>query len=225
MNHSEAISTGAVERYLLGQLSASEVDEFEQHFFDCLECARELRAGALFEDNAKAVFLEERRASAVEERKPSLLAWLWQRPFSAVPATVALALAGLAAYQEFAVIPRLRAQLNGAQPLVSFALKPVARGDAALVEVPKDVRWYSIRMDQVVGSSASYLCSIVDSSGVQRFSVSVPAPPSKDEPIEISIARSLLSSGRYTVVVRNAAEPGKPETEPLARYPFTLKLD
>jgi hypothetical protein len=44
-------------------------------------------------------------------------------------------------------------------------------------------------------------------------------------PPEISIARSLLSSGRYTVVVRNAAEPGKPKMQQLARCPFTLKLD
>src|SRR5271163_2963223 len=121
MNHTEAVSRGAAERYLLGQLSASESDEFEQHFFDCLECARELRAGAMFEENAKAVFLEERAAAEripaeagkPVEAKPSAWAWFWQRPWGvAAPALAAVALAIATGYQATVVIPGLRGQLH-----------------------------------------------------------------------------------------------------------------
>jgi hypothetical protein len=38
------------------------------------------------------------------------------------------------------------------------------------------------------------------------------------------MARSLIPSGRYTVIIRNVAENGKPEAE-LARYALILKLD
>ena len=47
MDHAEAINKGAVERYMLGQLSGSDCEEFEIHFFECQECAQELRAGAI----------------------------------------------------------------------------------------------------------------------------------------------------------------------------------
>jgi len=235
MNHIEAVSRGAVDRYLLGQLSDSESEEFEQHFFDCLECTRDLRAGALFEDNARAVFLEERSAPETAaagtrkpaEAKPSAWAWLWARPWTAAPALAALVLAALTAYQAMVVIPRLRGQLNAAlspQPVASYVLPPISRGDAHALAVPDIGHFYAIYMDPTwQGSFAAYICSVQDESGSTKFSVRLSAPP-PGKPIEILMARSLLPSGRYTVVIRNAAETGKPERE-LARYALNLKLD
>jgi hypothetical protein len=235
MDHTQAVSNGAVERYLLGELSASESDEFEQHFFDCLECSRELRAGAMFEDNARAVFLEERLAAEPASRKArtpaeaklSFWASLWQRPWSAAPALAALVLAAVTAYQASVVIPGLRGQLHDAlspQPVASYVLPPISRGDAHALNVPDIGHFYAIYMDPTwQGHFAAYVCSVQDESGSTRFSVRLSAPP-PGKPIEILMARSLLPSGRYTVVIRNAAETGKPEAE-LARYALILKLD
>jgi hypothetical protein len=235
MNHTDAVSNAAVERYLLGQLSASESDEFEQHFFDCSECSRELRASAMFDDNATAVFVDQRLAaqrSPSEKRgpieaKPSAWAWLWQRPWSAAPALAAILLAAVTAYQAAVVIPGLRGQLRDTlspQPMASYVLPPVSRGDARSLELPDTGRFYSIYMDPTwEGSFAAYQCSVQDESGSTRFSVRLPAPP-PGKPIQILLTRSLLPSGRYTVVIHNAAETGKPETE-LARYALILKLD
>jgi hypothetical protein len=236
MNHAEAVSNGAVERYLQGQLSPSESDQFEQHFFDCLECARELRVGAMFEDNARAVFVEERslaeaagaRTRRPAEAKPSIWAWVWQRPWGVVaPAAAAIALAALTAYQVWVVIPGLRGQLQEAlapQPVVSYVLPPLSRGDARVLEVPGFGRFYTIYMDPTWDPSfAAYLCSIQDESGSTKFSLRVPAPP-PGKPIQILMARTRLPSGRYTVVIRGAAESGKPETE-LGRYALILKID
>jgi hypothetical protein len=235
MNHTEAVSAGAVERYLLDQLSDSESEEFEQHFFDCLECARDLRAGVMFEDNARAVFLEERqeaeRAPAetrtAAEAKPSGWVWVWQRPWTAASALAVLALAGVTAYQALVVIPALRGQLRDTllpQPVASYVMPHISRGDARALEIPKGVRFYTIYMDPTwEGSFAAYLCSVQDESGSTRFSIRLPGPrPGK--PVQILMARSLLPSGRYTVVIRNAAETSKPEAE-LARYALILKLD
>src|ERR1700733_4044808 len=234
MNHTEAVSMGAVERYLLGQLSASESEEFELHFFDCLECGRDLRASAIFEDNAREVFLEERAMGETapgETRRPvkaSLWAWLWLRPWSvAAPALAALVLAIVTVYQGSVVIPGLRTQLHDAllpQPVASYVLPPISRGDTRTLQVPASGRFYAIYMDPTWdGSFAAYQCSVQDESGSTRFSVSLPAPP-PGKPIQILMARSLLPSGRYTVVIRNVAETGKPEAE-LARYALILKLD
>jgi hypothetical protein len=235
MNHTEAVSTGAVERYLLDQLSASESDEFEQHFFDCSECARDLHASALFQDNARSVFLEERSAAkpapdhvrGTPSTKPSV-AWLgWRTWSAAAPALASLVFASIAAYQAWIVIPGLRGQLHEVltpQPVASHVLPPTSRGDPRVLEVPPGGRFYTIYMDPAWQSSfAGYLCSIEDESGSIKFSLRIPAP-APGEPIQILMARSLLPSGRYTVVIRNAPEDGKPEAE-LARYSLILKLD
>jgi hypothetical protein len=235
MDHTKAVGNGLVERYLMGQLSPSESEEFEQHFFDCLECSRDLRASAMFEDNARAVFLDEQRAlesapteaRKVVETKPSIWWWLWQRPWSAAPALAAVALAAVTAYQTSVVIPGLRGQLHDAlspQPMASYVLPPISRGEVHALNVPTAARFYSIYMDPTwEGSFAAYVGSVQDESGVTRFTVRLPAPP-PGNPVQILLARSLLSSGRYTVVIRNAAETGKPETE-LARYALILKVD
>jgi hypothetical protein len=227
MNHTEAVSTGAVERYLLGQLSASESDQFEQHFFDCTECARDLRAGALFQDNARSVFLEERAAAKLLPANPSIWGWFGWRSWSWAPALASLVLAAIVAYQAWIVIPRLRGQLDAVltpQPVASHALPPLSRGDTRVLEVPTGSRFYTIYMDPAwQGSFAGYLCSIEDASGSVKFSVRLPAP-APGEPIQILMARSLLPSGRYTVVIRNAPENGRPQAE-LARYSLILKLD
>jgi hypothetical protein len=235
MNHTEAVSTAAVDRYILGQLSSSELQEFEQHFFDCAECTRELHESAMFEENAKAVFLDGSllaEASPAKMRspaktKPSLWALFWQRPWNAAPALAALVLAAITAYQASIVIPGLRGQLQAAlapQPVASYVLPPISRGDVRALEVPSGGRFYTIYMDPTwEGSFAAYLCSVLDESGSLRLSLRLPAPP-PGKPLQILLARTLLPSGRYTVVIRNAAESGQPESE-LARYALTLKVD
>jgi hypothetical protein len=231
MNHTEAISTGAVERYLLGQLSASESEEFEQHFFDCLECARDLRAGAIFEENARSVFLDEGPLPEPSPRtiveKPPFWTLLWQRPWSAAPAFASVLLAAVAAYQAWVVIPGLRGRLNDAlapQPVVSHVLPPISRGDSRVLEVPQGSLFYTIYMDPTwEGSFAAYDCSIIDESGATKVSLRLPTPP-PGKPLEILLARSLLPSGRYTVVVHPVAESGKSGLE-LARYALIVKLD
>ncbi len=45
MDHQEAVSLGATEQYLLGTLDEEQREGFEEHFFGCLECAEDVRAG------------------------------------------------------------------------------------------------------------------------------------------------------------------------------------
>jgi hypothetical protein len=47
MDHRNAVSSNASERYLLGEMSEPERFAFEAHYFDCLECAADVRAGAV----------------------------------------------------------------------------------------------------------------------------------------------------------------------------------
>jgi hypothetical protein len=233
MDHSEAVNRGAVELYLLGKLSQRDSGAFEAHFFECPACAQELRAGALLVENAKAVFKEDLTMSAqvggrhekqesVEVRFWSLL---WQRPWSVGFALPALALLGFSVYQIFVVVPGLRKELAAAlapQPMASFVLPSVSRGDERGLDLPKEDRFFAIYMDPTwPGSFPEYICSVQNESGSTRFSVRVAAPP-PGKPIQIHLSRNQLPPGRYSVTVRSAAKPDKPGSE-LNRYSLILK--
>jgi anti-sigma factor RsiW len=99
MDHEEAIKIRAAERYMLGELSPGERDDFEAHFFECAICGAEVRSADLFIENLRAVLAEE----AVEPKrkqeswlKQLLAGWLgWSgmgawRPAPAFAAVAAL---------------------------------------------------------------------------------------------------------------------------------------
>jgi len=61
MDHAEATATHATERYLLGELSAAEADAFEEHYFDCAECADDLRVGVQVMSGGRSLAREAQR--------------------------------------------------------------------------------------------------------------------------------------------------------------------
>jgi hypothetical protein len=227
MDHTEAVEKGAVERYQLGELSAKEIDEFETHFFECTHCAEELRAAAIFEENAKAVFLENSRSTAgagqprakYQQARASWWALFWRNPWSAVPTVAAAALLCVVVYQA-----RVLKQTLAPQAMASNVLLSISRGEDHVLEVPKNDKFYAIYMDPAwQGSYPEYLCVVQDEKGSTRLSKRL-AAPSPDKPLQILMPRNQLPSGRYKVIVRNVNTADKPETE-LAQYSLILKLD
>jgi len=227
MDHSEAITKGAVERYRLGELSMQEIEEFETHFFECAQCAEELRTAAIFEENAKAVFLEDRRSEAAakeprvkyERARASWWVLFWRNPWSAAPATIALAMLCVAAGEA-----RIMQQMLVPQAVAGYGLLTFSRSEDHVVEVSKDDKFYLLYMDPVwEGSYQEYIFTVRDEKKVTRISKSIRAPrPGKQ--IQMLISRNELPSGHYTAIVRHPAANGQPESE-LASYSFILKLD
>jgi hypothetical protein len=119
MDHRAATETFAADRYLLGEMSADEREAFEEHFFDCAQCAEEVRAGALLEDGVRGGLL----VASVPARASR--AW-W--PAIAAPWAVAATLAIVAGYE----FVHTRSTV---QPIVlaPTTLRPATRGDAAVV--------------------------------------------------------------------------------------------
>src|SRR5215469_13758810 len=59
MNHSDAVRLQAAEKYVLGELQGSLRDEYEEHYFDCAECAADLKATAAFVSMSRMAFRNE----------------------------------------------------------------------------------------------------------------------------------------------------------------------
>src|SRR5579864_3409163 len=88
MDHDEAVRQKATEKYLLDELEPELRDQFEEHLFDCQDCALDLRSGAMFVEQTKVILAESpavsvARVPVTAAAKPGWLAWL--RPAFAVP--------------------------------------------------------------------------------------------------------------------------------------------
>src|ERR1700691_5367503 len=82
MDYLDAEQMKAVERYMLGDLAVSEVEEFERHFFDCPQCSEELRALTIFQENARAIFAGQDPAPIPASATVPESAAGWWRGFS-----------------------------------------------------------------------------------------------------------------------------------------------
>src|SRR5262249_1472143 len=111
MDHNDAVRLQASERYLLNELEADQVDQFEEHLFDCTECALDVRATAMFLEQTKNVLSRPMLVPAQSKTAPvATKGWLaWLRPSFALP-VMALLLAVLG-YQNLVTYPHLRHDL------------------------------------------------------------------------------------------------------------------
>lgn len=218
MNHSEALQQMAAERYLLDELPSDVREAFEEHLFDCPECALDLRAGAAFVEVAKTQ-LPGMTDSPVPSRFHELKAknewWLfWRRPAFAAPAFASLLL--VLGYQNLVTYPRLRAAAS--QPrLVPWAqLRGDMRGGAPLSITADRQHGVAFPIDLPAqlseASYASYSIDVYDPQGKPVFSSVVLAPSeSEDTPqrLGLVIPGAMLRNGVYTVAVSGVAANGE----------------
>src|SRR4051812_38998578 len=108
MDHSGAVQIGA-ERYLLGQLDPQVRDEYEDHYFNCGECAEDVRLTAAFLDNAKPLLRANEAKRQPAPFKSRWFGWLWPMPAGA--AAFAMMLLGVVGYQNIVLLPQYRQQL------------------------------------------------------------------------------------------------------------------
>src|SRR5258708_5022832 len=59
MDHDSIIKDNTAERYLLHELNETESDAFEEHYFECQECAERVRCGSELMDYGRDVAREE----------------------------------------------------------------------------------------------------------------------------------------------------------------------
>src|SRR5206468_3203687 len=73
--HMFADQEDAAERYLLGQMSDADRDAFEEHFFQCVECAQEVKATAQFLDSCRDAIADQAIADRFAprlDRRPAM---------------------------------------------------------------------------------------------------------------------------------------------------------
>lgn len=234
MEHSEAVEKMAAERYLLNELTPNELEAFEDHLFDCPECALDLRAGAAFVDEAKAQLPEltanlpapARVRTEKLKLKPSR--WLsWCRPAFAVPAFAALLM--LVGYQNLITYPALRIAANVPRLYPTVPLHGATRGDTRLTVTTnrKSGIALPVSLPQAPGLAAysSFAFDLYDPQQKLVWTSLVAAPSGGEDggqSLSLTIPGIILQNGSYSVTVSGIAPQGQRDV--IERYAFDLRL-
>jgi hypothetical protein len=198
MDHHDAVRTLAAERYLLEEMSESEREEFEAHYFECPTCAESVRAGAALADAA--------RAGRVSAGAPPLVRT--RGSFTTIVSlAAAAALALVAGYQAFVTIPGLRRAIDAPQALAPIAVPPVSRGDGVVVARTDGAVVLALDIN-VDALSSQLVYDLRTDGGDVVLSGQSPVPP-QGTPLLLLLPGKSLTSGQYAIVVRDSASPAR----------------
>jgi anti-sigma factor RsiW len=203
MDHNQAVQTQVSMRYILGELTTAERDEFEEHYADCSRCMSDLEMTAAFAANARRVFRD--RVDVGENS--SWLAWLRWRPLPTLALSAALNLVlvaglGVELFRGRPSVPALSGRGGAAAELESVDLTDISgttRGSAKAERVIHVTsRPVVVRID-LLRSYEHYLYSI-DREGTPVLSREVPVPGRPDS-LNLRIPTALLPAGKYVFTV------------------------
>ena len=129
MDHEEAVRQNATERYFLDELDSNQRDQFEEHFFDCQDCATDVRVAAMFVEHSKEILAEVPSPHPVREAdEPPWKKWFgWLSPALTVPVMVLLL--AVIGYQSLVELPRSRSTASHPEVLPAIALNLQTAGD------------------------------------------------------------------------------------------------
>jgi hypothetical protein len=229
MDHNEAIQLQAAVKYVLGELSRVQRDDYEEHYFDCAECAVDIKALATFADTTREVLRQERANQLAKDLLPARGGWLrWLQPVVAVPAFAALLL--IVAYQNAVTIPHARQDASsGAAQLFVTSRGP----KMAVTRGTEDIAKYSVRQGQSLPlkfdftpkrSFDAYVCQLLDESGRTVLQVGVPGSFTNKE-LNLVVPANTVKPGKYTLVFTgNPGSIGQPTKEEVLRLDFAVEF-
>jgi len=229
MDHNEAIQLQAAVKYVLGELSPVQRDDYEEHYFDCAECAVDIKALATFADTTREVLRQEREKQIARNLVPARGGRLrWLQPIVAVPAFAALLL--IIAYQNVVTIPHARQDASS----VAAELFVTSRAPKmAVTRGSEDIPKYSIRQGQSLPlkfdftpkkSFDAYVCQLQDESGHPVLQVRVPGSFTNKE-LNLVVPANSVKPGKYTLVFTgDPASTGQPTRDEVLRLDFAVEF-
>jgi hypothetical protein len=217
MDHVQAVQTQAAEKYLLGEFSVAEQDEFAEHFFYCEECANDVRLSALFVDSAKSVMAADLGDKPQLTTKRSSSSW--QPAWYAVAASITLLAVIL--YQNVVTIPKLRS-FAAPQALEYFSIVGMgSRSSAQTVLTPIHQKPFILLLDVPPHENIyEYRCEISGADGNKVLSIDVLEALAKKS-VPLLIPASTLIPGNYTLTISGRSKQEASYT-PFEKYPFQV---
>ena len=204
MDHKEAVELQAAEKYVLGELSQGQRDEYEDHYIDCPECAKEVHAAVAFADTAREVFREEKQAARSNTADRERGGWFgaWLRPVIAVPAFAVLLVA--LGYESLVSVPHWRnramqAAASGVMPTYSLIEANVRGSELPTFRVkPNEV--FGLFVDVPVDKAYSFYVLRLEGPTGQTTNLST-VPYAEAQKTLVAKVNPREQSGAYQIVV------------------------
>lgn len=226
MDHDMVVRQKMTERYLLDELDPAARDEFEEHFFDCKECALDVRAGALFVEQSKVVLAEKVEpvaarlpATAPGPAKPGWLTWF--RPAVVVPVMVMLL--AVIGYQNLVIYPQLQQAFNSPQVLPWASVNVGTYGSEGPVITTRRGEGFLlfVRIPPESGYS-HYTAELYNPAGKLEWSLTIPGTAAQDQwPVQVPGANR--EAGSYTLKVRGVTAAGERKEVGLTSFELQIQ--
>jgi Putative zinc-finger len=230
MDHEVVVRRKIAESYLLGELDSEAREEFEEHYFECAECALDVRAGTLFVEQSKSVLGEKPEAAAAglraveapvpnsAARKPGWLAWF--HPGFAVPA-LALLLAVIG-YQNLVMYPGLQRALNHPHvlPFAAVSIGTWGSGEHVIKTAPEQGFLLLVRIPP--DSYATHTAELYNPADKLEWSLTFPSTSSTEDRWPLEVPAAKRESGTYRLVIHGISPTG--ESKEVGRATFELQI-
>jgi hypothetical protein len=231
MDHQEALQLQAIEKYILGELPADLREQFEEHYFDCPECASGLKALATFVTASRLAFKEEETSPRVLPILPGTKpqGWFgWLRPVIALPAIGILA--AIVFFQNVVTIPsaRKRAEAESVARVFesSYRLEGATRGGNVSRVMLRSGESFALDFDFTPNNSyPRYKGSLLDASGKVVLTFDLKGEAANKEQ-HLVIPGGIVRPGNYELVFvgQNGTINSGPKNEEVQRLFFAVEL-
>jgi hypothetical protein len=223
MDHEQAVRQKATERYLLNELDPDLKDQFEEHLFDCQDCALDVRAAAMFVEQSKVALAEPAITAPVQmpAPAPAKAGWLaWFRPAFAVPVLALLLV--VVGYQNFVTYPHLMQAANRPQVGPWASVNVSTRGGSATVIKAHPGEGFSLLVNLPPEDGfASYAADLYNPAQKLEWSGRIPWAAG-EEGRQIYIPGRNRQPGIYTLVVQGITAAG--ESKEISRHSIEVQI-
>jgi hypothetical protein len=227
MDHLEALRMQASEKYVLGELSPDVREQFEEHYFDCAECAEDVKAAFTFVRATREVLGEQAAPTTIVVKEPAVPSrWRsWFRPVVFVPAMAALVLSiGYLAWSPRPQVVEITEAGKGLVSSPAFGLRGGDRleNEKTVVQVHGQES-FQLHFDFIPAQDhdfSSYIGEIQDRSARVLLQFAIPRDRINKE-VDLVVPAGLLRSGEYTLAVFGREASTSPKT-PVAKFAFAV---
>lgn len=240
MDHTEAVRLQAVEKYLLNEFTPPQREEYEEHYFDCFECAEDLKATASFMEGVRQMIREgalepqmARQEAPTRTQTVANRGWFTRlRPAFAVPVFAALLL--FIGYQNGVTIPRLKTSSSSQSPEIvssSLHLAGSVRGGTEGGEAPPSVQvrpgeGFLLDFDFTPSrSSTAYRWQLLDPAG-RALKEGTLGGDMTNQAVHLPVISGVQRPGKYNLVFYAAADDAAQSKSgnEVQRFTFTVEF-
>ena len=198
----------ASERYLLGEMSEVERFEFEAHYFECAECADDVRVADMIREESQRGSASEVASDVVSgfsrtSSRTNVIPF-WRRPIVAIPWAAAAALALMVSYQSLVTVPALKNSV-ASETLSPVMLRGATRGTGPVVAIAPGQHYVTLAVDVLTPpSNGAVRYELLRAGGAHVLSGGASITQAGTPLMLLVPAAELDRGARYSLIIRSA---------------------